>query len=54
MIINGINSKIVKQEKLRDTYINEMTKIEKKIAKLSSKETVENLEAELRLLEAEE
>lgn len=31
-----------------------MTKIEKKIAKLNSKESIENLEAELRLLEAEE
>jgi hypothetical protein len=31
-----------------------MTKIEKKIAKLNSQDTIEHMEAELRLLEAEE
>ena len=53
LIIGGLNTKIGKQEKLRDTYMAELLKIEKKIDKLK-KDDATALEAELRLLEAEE
>ena len=53
LIIGGINTKIGKQEKLRDTYMTELLKIEQKIDKLN-KEDPSALEAELRILEAEE
>ncbi len=53
LIIGGLNTKIGKQEKLRDTYMSELLKIEKKIDRLG-KEDQGALEAELRILEAEE